>query len=301
MLAFFFDLVYNVLTYPTKIPLTFVTMSSESNQNPCIEMALSSIGKREAMKQVKEAISFADNKILYAIGFINKWPAQAKVSLEEKKESLEILVSVKTFALNWCQAWSSAQDAIWKVVQVIHSSTLMMDENEERDSWTEFGRLAERAYEYWSSANSRVEKLTKAATDSEEKWRSTITVETPATSASLNSVADAPKANTILQPLPKMHLRVDPHVKIHVPTYLSLGNGNNYLDFTYLQKRYTPAEVEALKAVEHAINLALYIGNWCHNLTDLDVHFSLARWTKVRAWLLDLETQLSPPSDAQTE
>jgi hypothetical protein len=313
MVVFFLDSMYNKLIYLAKIPLTFVIMSLELNQSTCIEVASSGIDKREALKQVKKAVDAADRQILRAIGCIlHRWPEQAKVSLEEWELSLEILVKVKAFSLNLYQEWSSAQDTIWNVVNVIRSFLPVMKEKEELDDWTRLRNYAERVYEVWRLANSRVEELTKAATDSEEKWRATMVVNTPVTGASLNSTADAPPNKLLAKGRPK---RVEPDVKIHVTTYLYLGKLNSP-DWACL--RYTQAEIDALKAVERVIRLALFIGASYgfykgkteivddYNLVNYfwlcpAVHFSTSLWTNMRAWLLDLETQLAPSFNAQIE
>jgi hypothetical protein len=203
---------------------------------------------------MKDAQLFADQSIVRAIHFTNQWPQDEVVSLEEKEKSLIALTKVKNFALDLLQALTSAADAIWKTEKACDSFLLQVFGSE----WLLLLNKESSIYKHWHRYVERVERWVKVVVDSEEKWKSLITMETPAvpaTDVSLNSMAEASQTQGLFRFFAKIRTPMKPPVKIHIVTPLYLGKTND-LDWDRLQKRYTQTEMESLRAIANLVDEA---------------------------------------------
>jgi hypothetical protein len=286
-------------------------MSATFTQNSCTEVASSSkqvvpstdTSKEEALQKVKEAIATADKLITYAIDFINKLPKDAKVSLEEKERSLTVLGEMKELALQWARATSTAEFSISEVIRaidflssIIDKPTLYqyaVDQEKERNWWTTVRGFAKDTHTYWCEYMSQVEKLAEAASDSEDKWRSTVTTKITTTSLSLNTGTEVctdakPPANTDAKYI-----------------YLRSYNDCNYTWLEKRRKNYSEKDMIAFEttkemAKEARILSIRYIGFYGPYKYGSHID-SLYQWTQVKGRLLALEPPPLPSSGAQME
>jgi hypothetical protein len=292
-------------------------MSATFTQNSCTEVTSSSkqvvpstdTSKEEALQKVKEAIATADKLIAHAIDFVNKWPKDVKVSLEEKKRSLTVLGEVKELTLQWAGAMSAAEFAISEVIRtidflssIIDKSTLYqyaVDQEKERNWWTVVRGLAKDTHENWCKRVNWVESLAAAAVNGEDKWRPTVTTEMTTTSLSLNTGTEV---RTDAKPL------VNTDAK-----YIYLGSYNdcNYSWFEKRQKKYTERDMVAFETIKEMareagilleiVSMVIYVG-FHGGLYKYGSHIrSLYQWTQVKGRLLALEPPPLPSSGAQME
>jgi hypothetical protein len=236
----------------------------------------------ESVRSMKDAALFADQSIVRAIHFTNQWPKDEVISLEEREKSLIALTKVENFALHWLQVLNGALNAIWKTSKVVHPN---------------LARDVQFVSAHWHAYVEKVESWMKVVVDSEEKWKSLITVETPAVSAtdvSLNSMAETSQVQSPLHFFTKIHAHVKLSVKIHVVTPLYLGKAND-LDWDHLKKRYTQKEVEALRAMVDLVDGAGKLLGWNEKATmvkeraDEYLVQSLYQWNLIREALLATE------------
>jgi hypothetical protein len=220
------------------------------------------MSKEKAVSVIKNRLLLADQAIVYAIHFHNHNYHNACVSLEEREQSLDLLVEVKKFATNLVQTTSSVQDILGEVLREVNSLSSNMEKGHEYGAWIEMRDDIRSVYEHWCRYVDGVENLVTAAVDSEEKWRSTIIVEVPATDTSLNSIAEAPKTNTVLQLLAKVRSSVKHTTKARAITRFYLGEPNYTDDWLRLAKEYTQEEIEALRAITHLADNIKKILNW---------------------------------------
>jgi hypothetical protein len=278
-------------------------MSSTFTQKPCTEITLSSepvvhstdMSKEEAVKKVKEAIATAEKLITYAIDFVNKLPKDAKFSLEEKERSLTVLGEMKELALQWARATSAAEFSISEVIRaidfllsIIDKSTLYqyaVDQEKERNWWTTVRGFAKDTHTYWCDYMSQVEKLAEAASDSEDKWKSTVTTKITTTSLSLNTGTEV---CTDAKP------PADADVKY---VYLGSYNDCDYDWFEKRRKKYTERDMVAFVAIKE---MATKVVNFLSSV-NIRLLRSLYRWTQVKGRLLALEPPPPPSSGAQME
>jgi hypothetical protein len=219
------------------------------------------MSKEKAVSVIKNRLLLADQAIVYAIHFHNHNYHNACVSLEEREQSLDLLVDVEKFATNLVQTTSSVQDILGEVLREVSSLLPNMAKGHECEAWIAMRDDIQSVYEHWCRYVDGVENLVKAAMDSEEKWRSTIIVEVPATDTSLNSIAGAPKTNTVLQLLAKVRSSVKHTTKARAITRFYLGEPN-YTDWPRLAKEYTQEEIEALRAITHLADNIKKILRW---------------------------------------
>jgi hypothetical protein len=230
----------------------------------------------ESVGSMKDAVLFADQSIVRAIHFMNQWPKDEVISLEEKEKNLIALTKVKNFALNLLQVLTFAQDAIWKTSKTCDSLSILSN----------LAREVRVVYEQWRRYVEKVESWVKVVVDSEEKWKSLITVETPtvpATDVSLNSMAETSQTQPPLHFFTKIRAYVKPPVKIHVFTRLYLGKAND-LDWNRLKKRYTQQEVESLRAIVGLVNGAGTLLGWNEKAGDPRIPKWLSKFHKSQYW-----------------
>jgi hypothetical protein len=285
-------MIINILSISTLFIVAI--MSSLENVHPDCQIS-------ESVRSIENVALFADHSIVQVIYFMKQWPQDEVVSLEEGEKSLIVLAKVKKFALDLLQVLTFAQDAIWKTSK--STDSLLMSTVFESILNNCVSRIG-IVYTEWCRYVAKVESWVKFVVDSEEKWKSLITVETPAalaTDASLNSMAETSQTQPPLHLFTKIRAHAKLPVKSHVVTRLYLGKAND-LDWNLLKKRYTQQEVEALRAMVDLVDRAGKLLGWNekakmvkesapdhYDFMDESLVQSLYQWNLMRKVLLATE------------